>query len=139
MTTFLATYIVIYSFMIHRPYNETNGIDPKPSELVPLRSLVVCSNTTNWQKHVVPKLSSTRNLETLDDMFLATTSSVPDFEGSLTRVTIGPYTVDCIHGHKREGQEPPHQTSSCFFSSSWITLFILACEATMTSFPDVLN
>ena len=34
-------------------------------------------------------------------MLLETMLPVPGLEGSLTRVTIGPYTVESIDGHKR--------------------------------------
>ena len=41
------------------------------------------------------------NPEALDDMFLGTTLPVPDLDGSMHTVTIGPYVIEAIDGHKR--------------------------------------
>ena len=41
------------------------------------------------------------NPEALDDMFLGTTLPVPDLDGSMHTVTIGPYIIEAIDGHKR--------------------------------------
>ena len=35
-------------------------------------------------------------------MFLGTTLPVPDLDGSMHTVTIGPYVIEAIDGHKRE-------------------------------------
>ena len=57
------------------------------------------------KKYTDTNSSFAPNLETLDDKFLGTILPVPDLEArtrtSRKRVTIGPYTVEYIDGHKR--------------------------------------
>ena len=53
------------------------------------------------KRFVEPKSSSAPDFEALDDMFLGTTLPVPDLDGSMHSVTIGPYVIEAIDGHKR--------------------------------------
>ena len=53
------------------------------------------------KKYVVPQSSPVPDLDALDDLFLGTTLTVPDLEGSLSKVMIGAFTVEGIDGHKR--------------------------------------
>ena len=50
---------------------------------------------------VKPKSSPAPDFEALDDMFLGTALPVPDLDGSMHTVTIGPYVIEAIDGHKR--------------------------------------
>ena len=50
---------------------------------------------------VEPKSSPAPDFEVLDDMFLETTLAVLDLDGSMHTVTIGPYVMESIDGHKR--------------------------------------
>ena len=53
------------------------------------------------KKYLPPRDSSVPDLSALDDLFLGTTLPVPDLEGSLNAVKLGPYIVEGIDGHKR--------------------------------------
>ena len=53
------------------------------------------------KKYNVPTSSPVPDLEALDDMFLGTTIPIPDLEGSVHKVMLGPYVVEYIDGHKR--------------------------------------
>ena len=53
------------------------------------------------KKCFVPLSSQNLDLDALDDVFLGTTLPVPDLEGSLSKGTIGEFTVESIDGHKR--------------------------------------
>ena len=53
------------------------------------------------KRFVEPKSSSAPDFEALDDMFLGTTLPVPDLNGSMHTVTIGPYVIEAIDGHER--------------------------------------
>ena len=53
------------------------------------------------KKYIAPTSSPVPDFEALDVMFLGTTLPVPDLDGSVTKVTLGPFTVESIDGHKR--------------------------------------
>ena len=53
------------------------------------------------KRFVEPKSSPAPDFEALDDMILGTTLPVPDLDGSMHTVTIGPYAIEAIDGHKR--------------------------------------
>ena len=50
---------------------------------------------------VEPKSSTVPDFEALDDMFLGTTLPVLHLDGSMHTVSIGPYVIEAIDGHKR--------------------------------------
>lgn len=104
--------------LIHRPYNVTDGPNPKlsspwhgpytvRSQLSPVIYRVSKLNETTettvhlgrMKSFVMSESSPVPDLEALDDLFLGTTLPVPDHTGST--VTIGPYVVEYIDGHKR--------------------------------------
>ncbi|CAB1115995.1 unnamed protein product [Ectocarpus sp. CCAP 1310/34] len=51
--------------------------------------------------YIAPTSSPVPDPETLDELFLGTTLPFPDLDGSTTAVTLGPYTIEFIDGHKR--------------------------------------
>ena len=53
------------------------------------------------KKYVVPRSPPVPDVDALDDLFLGTTLSVPDLEGSLSKGMIGAFTVESIDGHER--------------------------------------
>ena len=53
------------------------------------------------ERFLKPKSPPASDFEALDDMFLGTTLPVPDLDGSIHTVTIGPYVIEAIDGHKR--------------------------------------
>lgn len=106
--------------LIHRPYHETDGPNPKlyspwhgpytvRTKLSPVIYRVTQDGATTettvhlgrMKKYIVPASSPVPDLDALDDMFLGTQLPIPDLEGSVTKVSIGPFTVEEIDGHKR--------------------------------------
>ena len=106
--------------LIHHPYNEADGPNPKlispwrgPHTVRAQMSPVVYRFTKDgnpgkitvhlgrMKKYVVPRSSPVPDLDALDDLFLGTTLPVPDLEGSLSKVMIVAFTVEIIGGHKR--------------------------------------
>ena len=53
------------------------------------------------KKYFVRLSSPNPDLDALDDVCLGSTLPVPDLEGSLSKVTIGAFTVENIDGHKK--------------------------------------
>ena len=106
--------------LLHRPYHETDGPNPKlvspwhgpytvRAQLSPAIYRVSKPNEPaevtvylgRVKQFVKPKSSSAPDFEALDDMFFGTTLPVPDLDGSVHTVTIGPYVIGAIDGHKR--------------------------------------
>ena len=106
--------------LIHRPYHDSDGPNPKlyspwhgpysvRTKLSPVIYRVTKQGATTettvhlgrMKKYNSPVTHPDPDLDALDDMFLGTTLPVPDLTGSMTKVTIGPFTVESIDGHKR--------------------------------------
>ena len=106
--------------LIHRPYHDYDGPNPKlycprhrpytvRTKLSPViyrfaKQGTVTEATVHlgrMKKIYSPVTTSEPDLDVLDGMFLGTTLPVPHLKGSLTQVTIGPFTVESIDGHKR--------------------------------------
>ena len=106
--------------LLHRPYHETDGPNPKlvspwhgpytvRAKLSPVIYRVSKPNEPTeitvhlgrMKRFVQPKSSPVPDFEALDDMFLGTTLPVPDLDGAMHTVTIGPYIIEAIDGHKR--------------------------------------
>ena len=106
--------------LLPRPHHETDG--PNPKLVSPWHGLYavraqlflaiyrvskpnepaeVKVHLGRMKRFVKPKSSPAPDFEALDDMFLGTTLPVPDLEGSMHTVTIGPYVIEAIDGHKR--------------------------------------
>ena len=106
--------------LIHRPYQETDGPNPKlnspwhgpyfvRSQLSPIVYRVSKAGdpveTTvhlgRMKKYIIPTSSPVPDFEVLDEMFLGTTLPVPDLDGSVNKVMLGRWEVGFIDGHKR--------------------------------------
>ena len=106
--------------LLHRPYHETDGPNPKlvspwhgPYTVRPQLSPVVYGvskpnepaevtvHLGRMKQFVKPKSSPAPDFEALDDMFLGTTLPVPDLDGPMHTIAIGPYVIEAIDGHKR--------------------------------------
>ena len=59
--------------------------------------------------------SSAPDFTALDDLFLGTTLPVPDLDGSVLPVQIGPYTIEAIEGHKRGPGKASLTNFQCHF------------------------
>ena len=107
--------------LIHRPYTEADGPNPKlispwrgPYTVRAQTSPVIYRITKDGnpaeitvhlsrkKKYYVPLSSPAPDLDALDDLFLGTTLPVPNLAGSLSKIMIGAFTVRSIEGHKRE-------------------------------------
>ena len=102
--------------LLHRPYHETDGPNPKlvspwhgpytvraTCKLSPVIYRVnepaeLTVHLGRMKPFVKPKSSPAPAFEALDDIFLRTTLPV---DGSMHAVTIGPYVIEAIDGHKR--------------------------------------
>ena len=106
--------------LLHRPYHESDGPNPKlvspwhgpyivRAQLSPVIYRVSKPNESTeltvhlgrMKRFVKPKSSPAPDFEALDDMFLGTTLPEPDLDGTMHAVTIGPYVIEAIDGHKR--------------------------------------
>ena len=106
--------------LIHRPYHDSDGPIPKifclwngpytvTTKLTPIiyrvpKQGTVAETTVHLsrrQKLYSPVKTLEPDLEVLDGTFLGTSLPVPHLKGSLTQVTIGPFTVESIEGRKR--------------------------------------
>ena len=106
--------------LLHRPPTPTDGPNPKlvspwhgpytvRAQLSPViycaskdgDSAEITVHLGRLKKYLPPRDSSVPDLSALDDIFLGTTLPVPDLEGSLNAVKLGPYIVEGIDGHKR--------------------------------------
>ncbi|CAB1098409.1 unnamed protein product [Ectocarpus sp. CCAP 1310/34] len=104
--------------LLHRPYNETDGPNPKlvspwhgpftvRSQISPVIYRVskpndpteVTVHLGRMKPFVQPTSSPDPDFEALDDMFLGTALPVPDLDGFMHTVTIDPYVVEAIDGH----------------------------------------
>ena len=104
---------------IHRPYTETDGSNAKLISLwhgpYTVRAQTspaiyrvikhgnpaeITVHRGRMKKYHVPLSSPAPDLDALNDLFLGTTLPVPDFEGSLSKVTIGAFTIESS-GHRR--------------------------------------
>ncbi len=106
--------------LLHRPYSETDGPNPKlvspwhgpytvrsqKSPVIyrvakPGESAEITVHLGRMKQYVQPASSPVPDFEALDDLFLGTTLPVPDLDGSVNTVSIGPFVVEFIDGHKR--------------------------------------
>ena len=106
--------------LLHRPYHETDGSNPElispwhgphtvRAQLSPVIYRVSKPNEAaeatvhlgRMKQFVKPKSSPAPDFEALDDRFPGTTLTVPDLDGSMHIVTIGPYVIEAIDGHER--------------------------------------
>ena len=105
--------------LIHRPYTEADGPNPKlispwrgPHTVRAQTSPVISGVTKDGnpaeitvhlgrkKKYYVSLSSPAPDLDAFDDICLGTTLPVPDHEGSMSKVMIGAFTVQSIDGHK---------------------------------------
>ena len=106
--------------LIHRPYHYSDGPNPKlhspwhgpytvrtklPQVIYRVTKEGATTEITvhlgRMKKYNVPVSSPVPDLDAVDDMLLGTTLPVLDLTGSVTKVTIGPFTVEKMDGHKR--------------------------------------
>ena len=112
-----------YDRLQHRPHDAAGATDePNPNLTSPWRgpftvrsqlSPVICRVARYGEIAETPVHSgrikayhhdatgSVPDLTALDDLFLVTTFPVPDIDGSVLTVHIGPYTIEAIGIHKR--------------------------------------
>ena len=117
--------------LLHRPPTPTDGPNPKlvspwhgPYTVrAQLSPVIYCASKDGdlaeitvhlgrLKKYLPPRDSPVPDLSALDDMFLGTTLPVPDLEGSLNAVKLGPYIVEGIDSHKRGVGSSSQATSS---------------------------
>ena len=105
---------------LHRPYHETD--EPHPKLVSPWHGLYIVGAQLSPVIHRVskpdesaevmvhlgrikqvlnPKSSPAPAFEALDEMFLGNTLLLPDLNGSMHAVSIGPYVIEAIDRHKR--------------------------------------
>ena len=97
--------------LLHCPYHDTDGPNPKlvspwhgPYTVrAKLSPVIYRVSKPNEPTELSVHLGRMKlpDFEALDDMFLGTTLPVPDLDGSMHTVTIGPYVIEAIDGHKR--------------------------------------
>ena len=97
--------------LLHRPYDDTDGPNPKlvspwhgPYTVrAKLSPVIYRVSKPNEPTELSVHLGRMKlpDFEALDDMFLGTTLPVPHLDGSMHTVSIGPYVIEAIDGHKR--------------------------------------
>ena len=152
--------------LLHRPYHETDGPNPKlvspwhgpntvRSQLSPdiyrvskpNEPVKVTVHFGRMKRFVKTESSSAPDFEALDDMFLGTTLPVLDLDGSMHTVTIGPYVIEAIDSHQRGvgaasvenfQYNPKHkgQPPQCGVWRQCITL--PQCKEMIESYPAVI-
>ena len=105
--------------LVHRPHTIADGPNPKlispwcgpftvrsklsPGNLSRRERWRTCGNVRHLGRikaHHHDTSSSVPDFTALDDLFLGTVLTVPDFDGSVLTVHIGPYTIEGIESHK---------------------------------------
>ena len=97
--------------LLHRPYDDTDGPNPKlvspwhgPYTVrAKLSPVIYRVSKPNEPTELSVHLGRMKlpDFEALDDMFLGTTLPVLHLDGSMHTVSIGPYVIEAIDGHKR--------------------------------------